>query len=141
MVGLDWEGWKASKPDWVRDKKMRVLIQIALARHQDLADVPSVLDFAKNEDDLSVLKLIISRQRYSRAFATAPGTPDAAVRALRDAYAAMVASVPFAADVEKAGVNINFVPGADIQAWAESIYAYPRATIERATAELRKANQ
>jgi len=141
MIGLDWDGWKASKPDWVRDKKMRVLMQIALTRHPDLAEVSSVLDFAKNSDDLSVLELVISRQRYSRAFATAPGTSDPTVSILREAFAKMTASTPFTLDAERTAVNIHFVPGQDIQAWANRIYAYPRATIERATAELRKANQ
>jgi len=141
IVGLDWDGWKASKPDWIRDRKSRVLMQIALTRHPDLGEIPSVTDFARSVDDREVLELIISRQRYSRAFATAPGTPDPTVNALRDAFAKMTASAAFAADVQKSGVNIHFVPGQDVQSWADSIYAYPRAAIERATAELRKANQ
>jgi tripartite-type tricarboxylate transporter receptor subunit TctC len=141
IVGLDWDGWKASKPDWVRDRKSRVLMQIALTRHPDLAEVPSVMDFARSSDDREVLELIIARQRYSRAFATAPGTPDATVTALREGFDRMAASAGFVTDAQKASVNIHFVPGQEIQSWADSIYAYPKDAIERATAELRKANQ
>ncbi len=39
----DWVGWKASKPDWVADRKIIVLAQIGLRREQDLPDVPLLM--------------------------------------------------------------------------------------------------
>jgi tripartite-type tricarboxylate transporter receptor subunit TctC len=141
VVGADWDGWKASKPDWLRDGKLRVLMQIAIERNPDLADVPSMLDFATSPDRRSVLRFLISRQRYSRAFATAPGTPDRIVKTLRAAFARMAADDAFAADARKMAATIHFVHGKDVQAWPDEVYAYPSEIIERATLELRKANR
>src|SRR5262249_40631841 len=136
MIGPDWDGWKASKPDWVRDKKVRAIMQIAITRHLDLIDVPTVLEFARNSDDRSVLEFVIARQIHSRPFATSPGTPDSVVATLREAFAKMAVSAAFVADIQKASVTVQFTPGQDVQAWADKIYASPKAVIDRATAEL-----
>src|SRR5205085_7577830 len=81
-IGADWDGWKVSKPDWIRDNKLRVLVQIALSRNPDLPGIPTVLELAKTDGDRAVLELLISRQKYSRAFATSPGTPQPVVASL-----------------------------------------------------------
>ncbi len=73
MIGQDWDGLLASKSDWVRDKKLRLLLQIALKRRADLADAPTVLELAKTPADKEVLELFISRQVYSRPFTAPPG--------------------------------------------------------------------
>ena len=36
-----WASWKATKPDWLREKKIFVIVQIALKRDPELADVPT----------------------------------------------------------------------------------------------------
>ena len=35
-----WASWKSTKPHWLREKKIFILVQIALKRHPELADVP-----------------------------------------------------------------------------------------------------
>ena len=47
MIGDDWASLKANKSDWLRDKKIRVLMQLTASRHADLLDVPTVGEFAR----------------------------------------------------------------------------------------------
>ena len=45
-----WTTLLAGHADWLHDKKMVLLMQLGLARHPDLPDVPLVMDFAKNDE-------------------------------------------------------------------------------------------
>ena len=46
-----------------REKKIFILVQIGLKRHPELADVPLMIELAKNEDDRKVLRLPLRRHR------------------------------------------------------------------------------
>ena len=141
MVGLDWDGVKSSKGDWVRDKKIRMLMQIAQTRAPDLPDVPTVLDFARTPADRQVLELFLGRQKYARPFAAPPGLPDAVVAALRDGFAKVAQDVDFIREATAAHSPINYVPGEEVDALAQRIYASPPELIQRAAQELAKANE
>src|ERR1700754_2900593 len=53
--GMTWDTLQAIKPEWVTEKKVRILVQFALEKHPDLPDVPSVFDFARNEEERQIL--------------------------------------------------------------------------------------
>ena len=42
------------KPDWLKERKINLLIQLALARHPDAPDVPTVLELAKGDEDRAI---------------------------------------------------------------------------------------
>ena len=49
--GWDWASVKAQRGDWLRDKKINVLLQIGLERNDELTKmgVPHVWDYVKND--------------------------------------------------------------------------------------------
>ena len=91
MVGDDWASIKANKADWLREKKIHILMQATAARHPDLPDVPVVGEFARGEENARVLALFVNRQRYGRPFLAPPGTPAPVVAAYRAAFEKVVA--------------------------------------------------
>ena len=42
-----WASWKSTKPDWLKDKKIIMLVQVALKRAPDLPDVPLLLELVE----------------------------------------------------------------------------------------------
>ena len=48
------------RPDWLRDKKVTLLVQFALDKHPDLPDVPLLLDFAKTPQDRQEMELAVA---------------------------------------------------------------------------------
>jgi tripartite-type tricarboxylate transporter receptor subunit TctC len=68
MAGDDWASLKANKTDWLREQKIRILMQLTAARHPDLPDVPLADDFATSETNRRVLALFVERQQYGRPF-------------------------------------------------------------------------
>ena len=74
FVGDDWDSVRSNHSAWLRDQKIRILMQMRATRHPDLPDVPTALEFA-SEDTRDVLALFIARQSFGRPFIAPPETP------------------------------------------------------------------
>jgi len=131
-----WASWKSTHPDWLRDKKIFILVQIALKRHPELADVPLMTELAKNEEDRQVLAFISADTGITRAFVTTPGTPPERVAALRRAFDATMKDPAFLAEAQKTNMDISPSSGEAAQAVAEAIANTPPAIVARAKAIL-----
>ena len=82
----DWFSLKHTKADWVAQKKVAVLVQMALKPNPDLKDVPLAIDIAKTDEDRQILELVLGTGKFLRSFSTPPGVPPARLKALRDAF-------------------------------------------------------
>jgi len=125
-----WSSWKATKPSWLRDKFITVLVQ-AGPRAPDL-DAPSVESFAKTPDDRKLIELVTSGTHLGRPMATTPDVPEDRLRALRGAYRATMADPEFRAEAEKAGFEVAPVYGEEMQNIVQSIMSTPKELAVRA---------
>src|SRR5262249_4156724 len=55
LCGLSWPTIKASRPHWIKDKLIRVIVQIAFEKLPDLPDVAMARDFVTDPDKKKVL--------------------------------------------------------------------------------------
>lgn len=131
-----WASWKSTKPQWVAEKKLLILVQVGLKRAADLPDVPLLLELATNEDDRSVMAFISADTAISRSLVTAPDVPSDRVEALRHAFDAMARDTKFLAEAEKSGMDISPMPGEEAQKIADGIVNTPPHIIARAKALL-----
>jgi tripartite-type tricarboxylate transporter receptor subunit TctC len=131
-----WASWKANNPHWIAEKKIHILVQIGLRRARDLPNVPLMLELAKAEEDRQVLTFLSSDMGISRAFATTPNTPPDRLRALRTAFAAMMADEGFLADATKQRMEMDFTGHEEVQRVVDSMINAPAKVIERAKALL-----
>ena len=92
-----WSSIISTRPEWVRDKKINVLLQFADEKHPDLPDVPLVTELAKTERQRQMLDLVLSSQTMARPFAAPPGVPAERVSALRKAFMDMTKDPGFLA--------------------------------------------
>ncbi len=53
--GISWDTLVALHQEWLREKKIRLLVQIAMDKHPELPDVPSVFDLAKTDEQRQIL--------------------------------------------------------------------------------------
>lgn len=132
-----WAGIAASRPDWLRDKKINVLMQLGLRKHPAHPEVPLVLDLAKSPADRQALELMMSPHLFARPFATPPGIPADRLAALRVAFEATVKDPAFVADAEKLNLEVEYVSGAEILAVLERLYATPKEIVERVKAAIK----
>jgi tripartite-type tricarboxylate transporter receptor subunit TctC len=126
-----WGAWKATRPDWLRDKKINILVQIGLTKAPDLPDVPLLIDLAANDEDRAIFKLLSASSTIGRPVFTSPGVPPERVKALRDAFDTMVKDPVFLAEADKEHFDINPVAGVQMQRIVADIVATPRPIADR----------
>lgn len=136
--GWSWSSLKATSSKWVESGKITVIAQYGLSRHPDLPQVPLVVDFAKNQEQSDILRLVFARQTMAWPYAVPPGTPPARVQELRRAFDAATSDPALLAEAAKSGsFEIRPVPGAKIEAILAQAYDLPEKVITT-TAELLK---
>src|SRR5262245_12036394 len=135
--GWSWSSVLAAHMAWWKEKKINILVQLALNKHPDLPDVPLVTDLAKNPAQRQMLRMIFARQVMGRPFVAPPGVPAERVAALRKAFMDTMADTDFRADAEKAKLEINPVDGGKVEELVKEIYATPPDVAKQAAAVLK----
>jgi tripartite-type tricarboxylate transporter receptor subunit TctC len=131
MCGIAWSTLKGEHGDWLRDKSVHVLLQIADQKQPELAAVPSALDMAREPWQRAVLKFVIASQTMARPFTAPPGIPAGRKAILRTAFAETMRDPAFLADARKLQLDIAPVSGDEIDAVIASLYATPKDVIAR----------
>ena len=134
VCGLSWSTMKASRPRWVNDHLLNVIVQMGLNKLRDLPDVPSALDLVSDPENKRVMELVLLRQEAGRPFAAPPGTPADRVEALRQAFAETLSDPGFIAEAEKTELEIDPLTGPEIEKMLAKAYAAPKVIIHRAAA-------
>jgi tripartite-type tricarboxylate transporter receptor subunit TctC len=134
--GWSWSSVMTTRPDWVKTGKIAVLVQMSLAKHPDLQDVPLIMDFAKTDEQRQIFKLVFSRQIMGRPFMAPPGLPPERLAMLRRAFDDTMTDKDFLADAAQNKFEINAVSGEQIQAMIKEGYETPPDVIHKAIAAL-----
>jgi len=135
--GWSWSSVKSTRASWLTDKKITILMQLSLAKHPDLPDVPLITDLAKDDEQRAILKLIFARQALGRPYLAPPGVPAERVAILRKAFMDTMSDKDFVAEADKTQLEITPVDGEAIQKLVGEIYQTPPAIAQKA-AELLK---
>src|SRR5207344_873821 len=110
-----WASWKSTRPQWLAEKKVIVLVQVGVKRNPDLPDIPTLQDLAKNEADRQVLTFISVDTAISRPLVTSAGVPPERVEALRRAFDTAMKDAEFLAEAEKSKTDISPMTGEEAQ--------------------------
>jgi len=136
-MSLPWPVLQAENPEWLRDKKVNLLLQTGLEKNRTLPDLPRMVDLAKSEDNRKLLELFALASVVGRSFVAPPGVPRERVEELRAAFIAMVKDGEFLADIAKLNFDLEPMAGAELQAFIAK--DYPAPLIERAKEIARKS--
>jgi tripartite-type tricarboxylate transporter receptor subunit TctC len=134
LCGFDWTSFKSQKPDWIRDKKVNVLLQVGPEPEPELTKmgVPEVWKYLKSEEDRQVVELIVAQQTFGRPYIAPPGTPKERVEMLRKAFASALKDKKLLADAEKARISIKPSSGKKVQELVAKLYKTPKSIVQRA---------
>ena len=129
--GWSWSSVVATHPQWLRDKKVNILVQLSLTKHADLPNVPLIMDLARNEEDRRVFGLVFARNVMGRPFVAPPNVPPERIEALRKAFMATMKDKDLLAEAEKTALEVNPVSGEEIQKIVIDAYKTPPAIVKR----------
>jgi len=127
-------GWSrsslmATKPQWVSEKRINMLLQAGLQKSPLMPDVPLAMDSVKDEADRQLLKLAVAWDEMAWPFAAPPDIPADRAKALRDAFAAVLKDPELVAQAGREGLDLNYVPPAQIERILDEVYATPEAVV------------
>jgi len=122
----------STKPTWIKEKKIKLLVQFGPEKEPAIADVPFALDLAKNADDKQMMELAFSPLASGRPYLLPPGVPEDRVAALRKAMIETFKDPEFVAEGEKRGLGLNAVrTGEQLQDFMTRMYGTPAHLVER----------
>jgi tripartite-type tricarboxylate transporter receptor subunit TctC len=124
-----------ARPTWLAEKRINLLMQIALERDPELGQLPFALDFVKNDADRAVLQLYLTQKTVARPMIAPPGVPADRLAALRTAFAALATDQQFLADGAKAKLDVAPVVGPEV----DKVIAMITSASAETAARLQKA--
>jgi hypothetical protein len=119
------------RPNWLSEKKVTLLMQGALKNEPELGDLPSALDFVKNDADRMVMQLHFTQKLAARPIIAPPDMPADRAATLRAAFAALGRDPEFLADAEKSKQEVAFVPGEEVEKVVSLIVSTPPDIADR----------
>jgi len=132
--GVSWSTINVTHPDWVKDHKVNILMQMALEKQADLPNVPMMIDLAKDDKTRKMLEFIVTSQTWARPFAAPPGLSDQMKAVLRKAFDDTMKDPDFIAEAHKLQLDVRPVSWQKIDQLMAKLYATPPALIAKAKA-------
>jgi tripartite-type tricarboxylate transporter receptor subunit TctC len=120
---------------WRKKGFVRVIIQTGKKRDANLPEVPTLhelMDQHKTADSARRLAaVILAANEIGRPIVATPGIPADRVKFLRDAFMKSVRDPELLDDAKKKRLELDPVPGEELEALAKEIVAQPPEVIER----------
>jgi tripartite-type tricarboxylate transporter receptor subunit TctC len=127
-----WAAVSVGKKDWLRDKKIKIILQTAPERTREIPDAPALPEIAATPDDKQVYQLYARGSAVGRSLLGPPEIPAERVAILRDALQKMVADPEFLADIRKLDIDLEPLSGDAVAGLIVRTLNVPQAVRERA---------
>jgi tripartite-type tricarboxylate transporter receptor subunit TctC len=109
------DGVKAAHEDWLRDRKVNILVQYGLRRHPDLPDVPLSIELGRTPEEIQILRIVANATEVGKMTLAPPGVPADRVQALRRAFDATIKDPDYIAEMNKQRLEIVPLNGEELQ--------------------------
>lgn len=130
-MSQSWGSVITEKPDWVRDKKISVLVQITAVKHKDMPNVPTIMDYVKDPEHRTIWQLMLAQKAMGRPFVAPPNIPADRAKALQVAFDATMKDKAFIAEMAKTGKELTPVGGAEIAKMIAEVASAPKAVLTK----------
>jgi tripartite-type tricarboxylate transporter receptor subunit TctC len=116
ICGLQWSSFATSHRDWIDQKKVNVLVQLATSPHPEMTKlgIPMVWDFVKKPEDREALKLMFAQLDFGRPYIMPPGVPADRLQAMRKAFLDTANDPKFLDEAKRAKIGVDPVSGEEV---------------------------
>lgn len=126
-----WGTLQFSKGDWLRDKRVNLLLFYMGERIAEAPDVPAAGELGLTKEGRQILQLYASGADIGRSFIAPPGVPADRVAELRRAFDRTMADPALGEEVKKSNTDLAPLPGEAMQTMVEDILKSPPALVDR----------
>jgi tripartite-type tricarboxylate transporter receptor subunit TctC len=127
-----WAAVKVGKQAWLREHKIKIILQTTPERIVELPDTPSLGEIGDTGEDREVFALYASGSAIGRSLLAPPGLAADRVQALRTAFQTMVGDAEFVADLQRLNVELEPLSGEAVERLVVRTLSVPPAVRERA---------
>ncbi len=117
-----WANLVATRPDWLRERKVTLLVQYTLERNPGMPSVPTLIELSP-PDKKDMAEFITAGTPFARGLAVGPQVPADRVAALRKAFDDLMQDQAFLADAKKRKLDIDPRNAAQAHAMVNKIAA------------------
>ena len=129
-AAVDWTTVKTAKAQWLRERKIKVVLQDLPKRGHDLQDVPALGELGDTPEADAGRPMPTPAPSAARS---SPRRHDAgATKALRDGFIAMTKDPDFIADAKKINAEIDIGTRRDLLAAVNQTLDMPESVLRRA---------
>ena len=126
-----WSSLKVQRPEWIRDRKINILLQGALEKDPELPDVPNALEFVKDDLSRRALELYFTQKTVARPLVAPPDVPAERLAILRKALMELAADKDFLDDVKRSRLDVGLLPGEAVQGFIAKVASTPPDAVAR----------
>jgi tripartite-type tricarboxylate transporter receptor subunit TctC len=120
---------------WRKRNFVNVLIYGGVKRDPRIPDTPTIYEvfdkLSTPEESRRVADVILRGGDFGRPWVMPPNTPPQVVQTMRDAYAKAMADTTLLDEAKKGKLEVEYVPGEDLQQLAEKMLSQPPAVVAR----------
>jgi tripartite-type tricarboxylate transporter receptor subunit TctC len=125
ICGLPYDTYAAAEPEWLRDGKIRFILQTGSKPSKALPNVPILIDYIKDPKVRAALNVLSVNEDAGRPLLFPPGVPNYLVKALRAAFDATMKDPKFLADATRMHVDPQPMTGGQVEREITQAYAAP----------------
>ncbi|MDB5593451.1 MAG: hypothetical protein JWM36_412 [Hyphomicrobiales bacterium] len=133
-TATSWAALRTGKKEWLRDKKIKVILQDVPERSAELPDVPALGELGTTLADKQLLGLYASGGAIGRAFIAPPGVPANIMQVLQDGFMAMTRDPEVIAEMQRVNLDLEPMTGDKVRAEILKTLATPEDVRVRAKA-------
>jgi tripartite-type tricarboxylate transporter receptor subunit TctC len=130
--GVSFSGLKTTRPQWLSNGEVDILLQLGLGKERDLPTIPLITDLVADEHDRRALELMLAPAEWGRPFFAPPQLPPEHLAALRDAFDASMKDTALLHDAKRLNLDIVPMNGAEMTDLMLRLYNAPQEVIDRA---------
>ena len=108
--------------DYLRDKKLNVLVQFSLNRDRAMPDVPTIMEMVKDPETNRIFQPLVSNDEIGRSLFTTPNVPLERLAVLRSAFQAMISDPEFQADTQRLQLPLAPKSGEELQTIVSAMF-------------------
>jgi tripartite-type tricarboxylate transporter receptor subunit TctC len=133
VCGYGWASLESQHPEWLPNGFINIVVQESIKGYSKLnaMGIPRSADFAKTDEDRSILELVYSQGIFGRPYVLPPGVPADRVAALRKAFMAALNDKDLLAEAATMKLDIDPISGENLQALVGKLYALPPSIAAR----------
>jgi hypothetical protein len=131
ICGLGYNTLLAAHSDWLEENKLNIIAHTGLEADPLMPGVPCTIDFARNDDDRNVIRMMDYRQVMGRPYAAPPGVPADRLAALRRAFDATMKDPAYILDARREHMLIDPLNAAQMAKIVADAHAMPKRIVER----------